>query len=239
MTYVSIYSTTTVASTGLGVMVDSIKGIQVRGTYSNLRLLEQNLLEQQEGAADTNIILLELAPSINSAVIRRICSVAPKAPVVLWTGMASAEFLSQAIESGARGIIGKESAVDLLAECLGDVAAGKSWIDRDVSRRLASLDTIKLTPRQRQLMGLLAQGLRNKEIGWSLGVTESTIKVYLSHLFVKTGVSSRLELALLALKNVVSNAKGVPERSGVQAGDRIVPLPIPQYVNRERVQGAL
>jgi len=63
--------------------------------------------------------------------------------------------------------------------------------------------TVELTPRESQLVSLLVQGLRNKEIGSCLGITEGTVRVYLSKLFIKTGARDRLELAVFGLKNAL------------------------------------
>lgn len=54
-------------------------------------------------------------------------------------------------------------------------------------------------------MTMLAQGLRNKELAYRLGITEGTVKVYLSHLYEKVGANDRFELALLALKNLATD----------------------------------
>ena len=67
---------------------------------------------------------------------------------------------------------------------------------------------VSLTRREGQLVGLIAQGLKNKELGYALGITEGTVKVYLSRIFKKLGVNDRFELALYALKNVVSSQDG-------------------------------
>jgi DNA-binding CsgD family transcriptional regulator len=67
---------------------------------------------------------------------------------------------------------------------------------------------VSLTRREGQLVGLIAQGLKNKELAYALGITEGTVKVYLSRIFKKLGVNDRFELALYALKNVVSGQNG-------------------------------
>ena len=61
--------------------------------------------------------------------------------------------------------------------------------------------TAELTPREKQLIALLAQGLRNREIADSLDITEGTVRIYLSKLYLKTGSRDRFELALLGLPN--------------------------------------
>ena len=72
-----------------------------------------------------------------------------------------------------------------------------------------------LTPRQGQLVALLTQGLKNKEIASKLNISEGTVKVYMSRMFQKLGVKDRLELALYGLKNLtpgshVSALTGAP-----------------------------
>jgi DNA-binding CsgD family transcriptional regulator len=91
------------------------------------------------------------------------------------------------------------------ARCLDRVAAGELWVEKTLSNKLLSTKRIALTPRERQLVVLVAQGLKNKEIAYRLGVSEGTVKVYLCRLFAKTGVNDRLELALFALKNLFVN----------------------------------
>jgi DNA-binding NarL/FixJ family response regulator len=89
-------------------------------------------------------------------------------------------------------------------KCLRKVAAGELWIEKNLSDQILSARRVLLSPRERQLATLLAQGLKNKEIAYALGITEGTVKVYLSRLFQKAGVADRFELALFALKNLGS-----------------------------------
>jgi DNA-binding CsgD family transcriptional regulator len=67
---------------------------------------------------------------------------------------------------------------------------------------------VSLTRREGQLVSLIAQGIKNKELAYALGITEGTVKVYLSRIFKKLGVNDRFELALYAIKNVVSSQNG-------------------------------
>ena len=68
--------------------------------------------------------------------------------------------------------------------------------------QLLSVIATVLTPRERQLTILLMQGLKNKQIAWQMGLSEGTVKVYFSQLFLKVGANDRFELALLVLKNL-------------------------------------
>jgi hypothetical protein len=78
------------------------------------------------------------------------------------------------------------------------------------------------------VIGLLAQGLCNKELAGNLGLSEGTVKVYLSRLFDKTGVADRFELALLALSNLSSSGEAVTETHGLSR-DRLSPIEIPVH----------
>ena len=115
-----------------------------------------------------------------------------------------------ALQLGARGVVLKTAASGTLIEALNAVAAGDYWLDRarvsnfiDVLRRLNSPitpsgDPYGLTERQREILGAVVQGLNNREIARQFAISEHTVKHHLTQVFNKTGVSTRLELALLA-----------------------------------------
>ena len=96
----------------------------------------------------------------------------------------------------------------------------KKWID-SVSRR-----PIALTKREGQLVSLLSQGLKNKEIASMLLISEGTVKVYLSRLFQKVGVKDRFELALYGLKNLTTG-HGTLEKAPVSSERSSVPEALP------------
>lgn len=151
------------------------------------------------------IIVFEVTSAIDLASLRRVIECSPDAAVILWIDDVSAEFASQAISLGIRGLLRRSLPLEMQARCLEKVAAGELWVEKALSNKLLSTRRIALTPRERQLVVLVAQGLKNKEIAYTLGVTEGTIKVYLCRLFQKTGANDRLELALFALKNFFVN----------------------------------
>lgn len=124
--------------------------------------------------------------------------------VVLWvTDMEEADYF-RALQAGVRGIVKKTLPVVSLMDCLRAVARGTIWIDHSVSDRvmgyLARRNAPRLTPRERDIVRLVCQGLKNREISESLGITPGTVKVHLMHIFEKTGVSDRFQLAQEAPK---------------------------------------
>ena len=119
--------------------------------------------------------------------------------------MSTHEQLLEAKALKVQGIVLKNSDPAFLLDCLESVRAGRTWIDPELATRARQLAATRgnrqrpaLAPRERQLVGFVRKGLRNREIAAELGVTEGTVKVYLHAIFDKLGVSNRTELAIRA-----------------------------------------
>jgi two-component system nitrate/nitrite response regulator NarP len=124
------------------------------------------------------------------------------AVVLLTAGMNDTELLS-ADRLAAEGMVLKTSDPALLIECMDKVRKGERCVDPEIAERLnhakdRASRSPSLTPRERELVDLVRQGLRNRDIGARLGVTEGTVKVYLHAIFDKIGVDNRTELAMRA-----------------------------------------
>ena len=126
----------------------------------------------------------------------------PGLRLVLWARNISTELAYQAIEHGVRGILRRTHPADVLLKCVRMVAEGGLWFEETLKASFTTMRTIALTRRESQLVSLLSQGLKNKEIASTLFISEGTVKVYLSRLFHKLGVKDRFELALFGLKNM-------------------------------------
>jgi DNA-binding NarL/FixJ family response regulator len=159
-----------------------------------------------------DIVLIDLSAVETPRSLAELRSLAPTAELILWVDWISPEFIREAIAAGVRGILRRHATVDLYNECLEHVAAGKLWLEPDMNQKLLSTKPVKLSPRERQLVGLLTEGLRNKEIAGRMNITEGTAKAYLSRLFEKTGASDRFELALFALRNLETDPSSGPSR---------------------------
>lgn len=124
------------------------------------------------------------------------------AVVLLTAGMDNAQLL-KADKLEPEGIVLKTSDPALLLECMEKVLAGERWVDPEIAQRTREVkerasSAPSLTPRERELVELVRQGLRNRDIAAQLGVTEGTVKVYLHAIFDKLGVENRTELAMRA-----------------------------------------
>jgi two-component system, NarL family, nitrate/nitrite response regulator NarL len=128
-----------------------------------------------------------------------------------------------ALQNGARGIVLKESATELLFKAIRCVMAGQYWVGRDTVSDLvqtlgrlsnasaaSSRNKFGLTRRELEVLAFVVDGLTNKEIADKGGLSADTIKHHLTSIFDKTGASNRLELALFAIHHqLVSSAGGV------------------------------
>ena len=123
--------------------------------------------------------------------------------VVVW-GVSLAEVESlRFLQAGASAAVRKTSPLPVLVDCLRTVAAGSTWVEADTRREPANparSARTALTARELQVMELVEQGLKNRDIGAALGIRTGTVKIHLKHIFEKTGIRGRYGLALTGLK---------------------------------------
>jgi len=168
-----------------------------------------------------SVVLVDLTDAVTFTTLSNLITAGGGAPVILWVDVPSTDVVSQALALGVRGILRKSLPVELQLKCLRSVAAGDLWVEKGITAQLLTSRRISLTRRERQVMSLLAQGAKNKEIAYGLNLTEGTVKVYLSRIFHKVGVRDRFELALFAIQNLGENGlRELPEVSTItSAGD--------------------
>ncbi len=152
-----------------------------------------------------DMLLLDLQmPDGNGLdVLRRLKATKSPVQIVMLTAGIDNSALLEAKSLKVQGIVLKNSDPAFLLECLESVRDGRSWFDPYLAKRARQLAAgssrrISLAPRERQLIGFVRKGLRNREIAEQLGVTEGTVKVYLHAVFEKLGVGNRTELAIRA-----------------------------------------
>jgi two-component system nitrate/nitrite response regulator NarL len=127
----------------------------------------------------------------------------PTAIVIWGVSITEAEALRY-LQAGARGILRKTAGITVVLACLRTVALGRSWMEDCVFRDSARSDRYprsELTAREQQVLELVEQGQKNKEIANELGIRPGTVKIHLKHIFEKTGVRGRYGLALSGLKD--------------------------------------
>jgi DNA-binding NarL/FixJ family response regulator len=164
---------------------------------------------------EPDILLLDLQmprlPGLEA--MRAIMNRSPRVKIVLLTSTISTQQVIEALQIGARGIVLKDSVAGELSEALRAVMSGDYWIGgervvnllkalHELMKKAAQVPerkTYGLTPRELEVVTCIVQGCSNKDIAKQFGISEETVKRHLSNVFDKTGVSTRLELALFAI----------------------------------------
>jgi DNA-binding NarL/FixJ family response regulator len=128
----------------------------------------------------------------------------PESPaVVVWGAALSQSEALRFLHAGAAGAVRKSSRLDSVLQCVRTAAAGGTWMEDDMlpaadfqSRPAHS----PLTLREAEVMELVQQGMKNKEIALTLGIRVGTVKIHVKHIFEKTGIHGRHSLAISGLK---------------------------------------
>jgi DNA-binding NarL/FixJ family response regulator len=156
-----------------------------------------------------------LKPSEAVAILRRLHLSHPEIAKLLLVESSNRELVVSAFRSGARGIFSISDAnLRLLCKCILRVADGQIWANTeqlnylmDLISEVPSLRVLNasgndlLTPREEQVVALVAEGMSNRDIARELSLSEHTVKKYLFRIFEKLGVSTRVELVLYAFNN--------------------------------------
>jgi len=207
MTRIVLYTDQPILTQGLRSVFTEASSFELQAVASTM----PELMEIR-AAAVPDILLLDLTSEVTFGALTEMKRVMPHAKIVLWVHTISTELAFQAMGLGVRGILRKTLPTDLLAKCLGKVQEGELWVEKALTDSFLSAKRIALTKREGQLVSLLSQGLKNKEIATVLMIYEGTVKDYLSRLFQKLLVKDRVELALYGLKNL-SAGPGAVNRS--------------------------
>jgi DNA-binding NarL/FixJ family response regulator len=179
-----------------------------------------DVLQQHE----PDILLLDLKmPGLDGlATLQRLQIAKNKTRVIVLTASDDKNEFVQAMKLGTSGIVLKQTATELLIKSIRKVHAGEIWLDSHTTAAVirqfvandespvSSLPPLPptrererspLSQREREIVALVAQGFKNKEMAEKMFISEQTVKNHLHNIFDKLGVSDRLELALYAIHN--------------------------------------
>lgn len=157
---------------------------------------------------DVLILDLRMKGRGGADVLRALGTGSDAPRTVILTAALRDDEVSELMNLGAYGIVLKESSSDALLECVRQVYQGKRWMDPEtLARGLSGAlprpqgtggGEAALTAREREVVRLVGQGMRNKEIAERLSISEGTVKIHLHNVYDKLGVDGRLELLLTA-----------------------------------------
>jgi DNA-binding NarL/FixJ family response regulator len=185
-------------------------------------ICEPAALADADPNSPPDLILMDLTADLTFGDLTDVSNRLPGCPVVLWSESMPLDTVFRALEFGVRGIVERSSTADHLADSLRRVAGGEMQIGFAATRESApQRRRVTLTPRERQIVTLLRQGLRNKQIAVEMGITEGTVKIYLFRLFHKMDVRNRFELARCGAIDQVQAPP--PRQTGAAAAPRVSP----------------
>jgi two-component system NarL family response regulator len=154
-------------------------------------------------AEQPDVCLLDLRmPEMDGIqVMKAIQERVPNTRLVIFSSYNTEEDVYRAIEAGAQGYVLKEAPVEDIIASVRAVAGGGIWISLNVGAKLAKrVSDQDLTPREREVLRVLATGKSNKQIGATFNISEATVKVHVTHILEKLHVSSRSEAITGAAK---------------------------------------
>lgn len=202
-----------VVRAGLRLLIETDKRFGVCGDAGNC----PDALEAAE-AAQPDLILLDInLDGENSLLlIPKLLKAAPAARVLVLTGINDDGVNAEAMRAGAMGLVLKEKAAEVLLKAIGKVSEGEVWFDRATMGNVLSqmskgggwsgenpeaAKIASLTDREREVVTLIGEGLKNKHIAGRLFISETTVRHHLTSVFDKLGVSDRLELVIYAYRH--------------------------------------
>jgi DNA-binding NarL/FixJ family response regulator len=197
---------------GLRSLIENEPGLSVVGQAVN-RMAALDAARQQP---DIILLDLDLGSEVSVDFLPDLLQIAMSSRVVVVTGVADPELHLRAIRLGAMGIVPKIEATSMLFKAIRKVHSGEVWLNRSTlatvmtefvhvsSKRKTDPESAKiasLTERELEVIGLLGEGRRNKQIAERLFISEKTVRHYLTSIFDKLEVSDRLELMIYSYKH--------------------------------------
>ncbi|HEX7976023.1 MAG TPA: response regulator transcription factor [Anaerolineales bacterium] len=193
-----------VVRSGIRSLLEAARDIRIVGEAGEgseaLRLAEQL-------APDVILLDMEMPGMSGVEVARRLQLTGSHARILVLSAHDDPQYVQELFSIGASGYLMKEEAPDMIIKAIQGVARGEQgWISRRVASRVTHLITEEpknrrdLTPREQQVLQAIVAGKTNQEIGFALGISEKTIEKHMVRILAKLGVNSRVEAAVLAVR---------------------------------------
>jgi len=169
---------------------------------------EECLVAVRRHQPDVLVLDIRMPRKDGLGVLRELHREKHPVKVVLLAGALEEEEVLEALRLGVRGMVLKELAPQMVIQCVRKVHAGEQWLEKQAFGR--ALETLLrreagereagsvLTPRELEMVGMVARGLRNKEMSERMNISEGTVKIHLHHIYRKLKVENRVDLILYA-----------------------------------------
>jgi DNA-binding NarL/FixJ family response regulator len=151
-------------------------------------------------APDVIVLDLRMPKKNGFETIRELREEGITARVLVFSNYASGDEIDQAFKAGAQGFVVKDMPLERLLEAIRAVHRGEQYLPPEIAARLDQRTMSPLTPRELEVLKLVAKGLSNKEIGDALHLVEGTVKLHLTNILTKLNVSARTQAILAGVK---------------------------------------
>jgi two-component system, NarL family, nitrate/nitrite response regulator NarL len=197
---------------GVRAVIESDERMRVVGEASDHALAVAIAAEQQP---DIILLDLDLGKDNGFDLLPEVLQLVPDARLIVLTGVRDSDAHQRAVLLGAMGLVLKEKALDSLLKAIEKVYQGEVWLDRTLissvlnsrahggtspEQNAHAAQIATLTEREREVIQLIGEGLRNKEIAERLVISEATVRNHLTSIFAKVGVNDRFELVVFAYR---------------------------------------
>jgi two-component system nitrate/nitrite response regulator NarL len=202
-----------VLRTGLRMIIENHAGMIVVGEAENR---SESLAAIANEAPDIILLDLDLGDENGLDLLPELIATVPDARIILLTGLRDPQVQRRAILLGAMGLVSKQKAADTLIQAIKKVYAGEVWLDRAMiasilndrintsvaaDQNVEALRIAKLTDREREVIMLIGEGIKNRQIAARLYISEATVRHHLTSVFAKLGVTDRFELVIYAFQH--------------------------------------
>lgn len=204
-----LVDTQTIVRSGMRLLLESQPGLSVIGDVGDRAESLVTAANQQP-----DIIVVAINEDRDLEFLPELLSVAKQARVVVLTSLRDPVVHQRAIRLGAIGVVAKDTEPKTLIKAIQKVHNGQLWLHGSMAANLVAgfvhadhqngIETAKiatLTKREREVICLIGEGLKNKQIAAALFISEATVRHHLTSIFGKVGVSDRLELVIYAYRN--------------------------------------
>lgn len=149
-----------------------------------------------------DVVVLDLRMPEQNGIetIRKLREEFGEVRILVFSNYASGEDVFQALKAGASGFVVKEMSLERLLEAIRKVHEGGQYVPPEIATRMQGRVLSQLSPREMEVLTLLARGLSNKEIAAELGLVEGTVKIHVTNILSKLRVSDRTQAILAGMK---------------------------------------
>ena len=196
---VALYTQHPFIARGVATVLHALRDLELAACRETLSGTLESLKSKQP-----DVLLIHLLSGISLTDLREIRAADSRCQIVLWGDTLEGEFTFQAMQLGVRCVLPGYTSIEDFVAAVRNVHKGVACFESNLLERMLAQKRVALTQRQGQIVSLVAQGLKNKQIAFLMGITEGTVKVYLYKLFKKLGLNDRLDMALYARNNFFS-----------------------------------